>query len=263
MKLNRNLILALAVTSSVATAGSAFADEATTTTPGGDQSTTTVSAPGQGSGGVTFGAPSTGTGKLSPKCKTTSAAKAKIKRNGKVLIPKSAPEIVKRILCAGNELVGTSYVYGGGHGNVTALSKISKRVGKISVRMVRATSVDDRKKLRAQLVKELRQGGLDCSGAISGALILSNIDQEGKMIDEPILTSPLDSSSFMSWGSEGYGQYFTVLTNPDHAYLELKSVGVRLDTSGRSKQVGGLVWQTVKDSNAGYEARHADADPGV
>src|SRR5215213_11173402 len=60
--------------------------------------------------------------------------------------------------------------------------------------------------------------GADCSGTVSFALHAAGL-----------LTAPLDSGSFMSWGLEGKGSWITVLTNPGHAYAKI--AGLRLDTS--------------------------------
>jgi hypothetical protein len=60
--------------------------------------------------------------------------------------------------------------------------------------------------------------GYDCSGTVSFALNAAGL-----------LKSPLDSSSFASWGEAGRGQWITVYTNPGHAYAVI--AGLRLDTS--------------------------------
>ena len=48
-------------------------------------------------------------------------------------------------------------------------------------------------------------------------------------------SSPLDSSSFMSWGQRGKGRWITVYTNPGHAYVVI--AGLRLDTSGGDRRL--------------------------
>jgi hypothetical protein len=60
--------------------------------------------------------------------------------------------------------------------------------------------------------------GYDCSGAVSYALRGAGL-----------LATPLDSSSFMSWGVRGRGRWITVFTNPGHAYVVI--AGLRFDTS--------------------------------
>jgi len=92
--------------------------------------------------------------------------------------------------------------------------------------------------------------GYDCSGTVSHALY------GGKF-----LTSPLDSSSFMSWGDAGPGQWVTVYTNPGHAYVVI--AGLRLDTStgGRAtydetRSGDGPRWRKFNRSPRGFTARH-------
>jgi hypothetical protein len=83
--------------------------------------------------------------------------------------------------------------------------------------------------------------GYDCSGTVSFALGNAGL-----------LKSPLDSSSFMSWGAGGKGTWITVFTNPGHAYAYI--AGLRLDTSGAGES--GPRWRTDKRSNGGFKARH-------
>lgn len=87
--------------------------------------------------------------------------------------------------------------------------------------------------------------GYDCSGTVSYAL------HGGGLLD-----SPLDSSSFMSWGRSGAGQWFTVYTNPGHAYLVI--AGIRLDTSAVGDPGGGSGprWRPAMRSSRGFRARH-------
>ncbi len=86
--------------------------------------------------------------------------------------------------------------------------------------------------------------GYDCSGAVSYAL------HGGGLLD-----SPLDSSSFMSWGEEGAGQWITVYANPGHAYAVI--AGLRWDTSGTGGSGPG--WSTSLDGYldpSAYAVRH-------
>lgn len=71
-----------------------------------------------------------------------------------------------------------------------------------------------------------------------------------------LLTSPLDSSQFMSWGRAGQGRWMTILTNPGHAYLDV--AGLRLDTSAADdpKAQQGPRWRPLRPANAGYVIRH-------
>jgi hypothetical protein len=81
----------------------------------------------------------------------------------------------------------------------------------------------------------------DCSGAVSHALHGANL-----------VTRPLDSSDFESWGSRGRGQWITVYANSGHAYLVV--AGLRFDTSGAGES--GPRWRRTLASTSGYVARH-------
>lgn len=91
--------------------------------------------------------------------------------------------------------------------------------------------------------RSFRSRGYDCSGTVSFAL------HGGRLLD-----SPLDSSSFMSWGERGRGQWITVYTNPGHAFAII--AGLRLDTSGAGES--GPRWRTESRSFRGYRARHPE-----
>ena len=84
--------------------------------------------------------------------------------------------------------------------------------------------------------------GYDCSSTVSFALGNAGL----------LKGTPLDSSSFMSWGVAGKGAWITVYTNPGHAYVYI--AGLRLDTSGAGES--GPRWRTDKRSNSGFKARH-------
>ncbi|MEA2382839.1 MAG: hypothetical protein QOH72_2810 [Solirubrobacteraceae bacterium] len=87
--------------------------------------------------------------------------------------------------------------------------------------------------------------GYDCSGTVSFALH-----------GAALLDSPLDSGSFMRWGSAGAGQWITVYTNPGHAYVVI--AGLRLDTSAAGDPTGlkGPRWRPSLRSSRGFKARH-------
>jgi hypothetical protein len=89
--------------------------------------------------------------------------------------------------------------------------------------------------------------GYDCSGTVSYAL------HGGHM-----LRSPLDSSAFESWGSDGPGQWITIYANSGHAYMVI--AGIRLDTSSADDPNGGSGprWRPLRRSNSGYTVRHPD-----
>jgi hypothetical protein len=104
--------------------------------------------------------------------------------------------------------------------------------------------------------QSFKSRGYDCSGTVSYML------HGGKL-----LSSPLDSSSFMSWGARGLGKWITVYTNPGHAYAYV--AGLRLDTSRAgmygvriSKRVSaaafenGPRWRPTVRDNSGFTARH-------
>jgi cell wall-associated NlpC family hydrolase len=87
--------------------------------------------------------------------------------------------------------------------------------------------------------------GYDCSGTVSYALHGADL-----------LRRPLDSSSFMRWGAKGPGTWFTIYTNPSHAFMVI--AGLRLDTSAAGDPSGakGPRWRPVLRSTKGFTARH-------
>ena len=86
--------------------------------------------------------------------------------------------------------------------------------------------------------------GYDCSSTVSYALGNAGL----------LKGTPLDSSSFMSWGLPGKGAWVSVYTNPGHAYAYI--AGLRLDTSGPGER--GPRWRTDKRSNSGFKVRHPE-----
>jgi hypothetical protein len=101
--------------------------------------------------------------------------------------------------------------------------------------------------------RAFKSAGYDCSGTVSYALHGGGL-----------LKSPLDSSSFMSWGEKGPGIWITVFTNPGHAYAMI--AGLRLDTSAagvtRENTKNALAfqsgprWRPVLRDSRGYRQRH-------
>jgi hypothetical protein len=83
--------------------------------------------------------------------------------------------------------------------------------------------------------------GYDCSGSISYALHGGGL-----------LSSPLDSSAFMSYGAPGPGQHITIYAAPSHAYMVID--GRRYDTSARFET--GSRWTSTPRSSSGYVVRH-------
>lgn len=93
--------------------------------------------------------------------------------------------------------------------------------------------------------RRFRSRGYDCSGTVSFALHGADL-----------LSSPLDSSSFMSWGAGGPGRWITVYTNPGHAFAVI--AGLRLDTSAAGDPSGasGPRWRPVLRATRGFQRRH-------
>jgi cell wall-associated NlpC family hydrolase len=83
--------------------------------------------------------------------------------------------------------------------------------------------------------------GYDCSGSLSYALAAGGL-----------LSSPLNSTGFMSWGAPGPGSRITVYANAGHAFMVVD--GRRYDTSALSG--GGTRWTSEMRSTAGFVARH-------
>jgi cell wall-associated NlpC family hydrolase len=84
-------------------------------------------------------------------------------------------------------------------------------------------------------------GGYDCSGSISYALAAAGL-----------LSSPLDSTGFMSYGDAGPGRRITIYAHSGHAFMVVD--GRRFDTSALSG--GGTRWSSSMRSTAGFVARH-------
>jgi hypothetical protein len=102
---------------------------------------------------------------------------------------------------------------------------------------------------------KIEDNGYDCSGTVSYALFHAGL-----------LTSPLDSGSFMRWGERGRGQWITIFTNRGHAYAVI--AGLRLDTSSYASRTAsngkvartaferGPRWRPTKRPARGFRARH-------
>jgi hypothetical protein len=87
--------------------------------------------------------------------------------------------------------------------------------------------------------------GYDCSGTVSFALHGASL-----------ISTPMDSSEFMGWGEHGVGQWVTVFTNPEHAYMTV--AGLRLDTSPVDDPTNeeGPRWRPLRPGNPGFLKRH-------
>ncbi len=81
----------------------------------------------------------------------------------------------------------------------------------------------------------------DCSGSVSYALAAAGL-----------VSSPMASGPFMSWGEPGPGTWITVYANAGHAFMIV--AGWRFDTSALSG--GGTRWSRDTRSVAGFVARH-------
>lgn len=137
---------------------------------------------------------------------TAPTARAHISSDGRTAVaPADAPEQVKEVVAAANEITDAPYRYGGGHG------------------------------------RGFNDTAFDCSGAVSHALHGADL-----------VTRPLDSTDFESWGSRGRGRWITVYANSGHAYVIV--AGLRFDTSGSGED--GPRWRPQRRSSRGYVARH-------
>jgi hypothetical protein len=87
--------------------------------------------------------------------------------------------------------------------------------------------------------------GYDCSGAVSYALIGAGL-----------LDAPMASGGLMTALSDGAGQWISVYSSAEHAYLEV--AGLRLDTSAIEDPSGlsGVRWRPAIGQRAGFAARH-------
>jgi hypothetical protein len=83
--------------------------------------------------------------------------------------------------------------------------------------------------------------GYDCSGSVSYALAAAGL-----------LSSPLDSTGFESWGDPGPGRWITVYANAGHAFMVV--AGWRFDTVALAQT--GTRWTQTMTSTAGFVARH-------
>jgi cell wall-associated NlpC family hydrolase len=89
-----------------------------------------------------------------------------------------------------------------------------------------------------------QDSGYDCSGAVSYAL------HGGKL-----LTSPLTSGSFATFGEAGPGRWITIYANASHAYMVV--AGLRFDTAGDTSGTGPRWHPTVAAAAGGrFVVRH-------
>lgn len=81
----------------------------------------------------------------------------------------------------------------------------------------------------------------DCSGSISYALAAAGL-----------VTAPMTSGGFMSWGESGPGKWITIYTNPGHMFMVI--AGWRFDTT--ALRGGGTRWTRAMRPTGGLLARH-------
>lgn len=86
--------------------------------------------------------------------------------------------------------------------------------------------------------------GYDCSGSVSYALHGANL-----------LSTPLDSTQFESYGVAGPGRWITIYANAGHAYMDV--AGIWFDTAAQSAQNGNDRWSSTRVSpGSGWVVRH-------
>jgi len=81
----------------------------------------------------------------------------------------------------------------------------------------------------------------DCSGSVSYALAAAGL-----------VSAPLTSGAFESWGDPGPGKWITVWANAGHVFMYV--AGWRFDTVALSQ--GGTRWSQSGSGTGGYVARH-------
>jgi peptidoglycan hydrolase-like protein with peptidoglycan-binding domain len=86
-----------------------------------------------------------------------------------------------------------------------------------------------------------QSAGYDCSGSVSYALHGGGL-----------LSSPLDSTGFESYGEPGPGSHITIYANSEHVYMVVD--GRRFDTV--AQQESGSRWSSSMTSTGGYVVRH-------
>jgi hypothetical protein len=87
--------------------------------------------------------------------------------------------------------------------------------------------------------------GYDCSGSESYAL------HGGGLVSRP-----LDSTEFESWGEAGPGEWITSYANSGHSYMVV--AGLRFDTGWNDSTSSGPKWSTKMRPGDGYVVRHPD-----
>src|SRR6266404_2782720 len=93
--------------------------------------------------------------------------------------------------------------------------------------------------------KSFDDRGYDCSGTVSYALGAAGL-----------ISSPLSSTEFRSYGERGRGKWITVYAREGHTFAVI--AGLRLDTTPYDRYTGKWAprWQTTDRPPRGFEARH-------
>jgi peptidoglycan hydrolase-like protein with peptidoglycan-binding domain len=86
-----------------------------------------------------------------------------------------------------------------------------------------------------------QSSGYDCSGSVSYALHGGGL-----------LSSPMDSTGFESYGEAGPGRDITIYANSEHVFMVID--GKRFDTVAQAE--GGSRWSSSMTSTGGYVVRH-------
>jgi peptidoglycan hydrolase CwlO-like protein len=86
-----------------------------------------------------------------------------------------------------------------------------------------------------------RADGYDCSGSVSYALAAAGL-----------VTSPMVSGQFESWGDPGPGRWITIYANAAHVWMEV--AGWRFDTVALAE--GGTRWSRGGGEFSGFVVRH-------
>jgi hypothetical protein len=87
--------------------------------------------------------------------------------------------------------------------------------------------------------------GYDCSGSESYALHGANL-----------ISRPMDSTEFMSFGQAGAGTWITSYANSGHSFLVV--AGLRFDTGYNDSSSSGPKWNTKMRPSDGYTVRHPE-----
>lgn len=88
-----------------------------------------------------------------------------------------------------------------------------------------------------------QDSGYDCSGSESYALRGADL-----------VSRPLNSSEFMSWGEPGPGQWITSYAHGGHSFLVV--AGLRFDTGYNDSSSSGPKWSDKMRPTDGFTVRH-------